>query len=210
MKQISAKLPKLEHVLFARYNMEYSQPCSKPARFIQHWNKTCMQSCHLERIARMEIGVIYQYLKNLSVGRAVLWCYLIWYLVTLAHHFDPSPRLWLNSLGISAVIGIGLVLSVSSEGGIKSLDRWQLMRLFLMPFCVSSFAALTKTRGFMLVFSTDLSELGVALLCCTGFLVGVLVAKHAPWVVRRIKPRAPQGRRPSLGAHSIGAHPDER
>ena len=44
--------------------------------------------------------MFYRYLKNLSIGKAVLWCYVIWYLVTLAYHFDPSPRLWLNSLGL--------------------------------------------------------------------------------------------------------------
>ena len=96
--------------------------------------------------------MFYQYLRNLSVGKIVLWCYVIWYLVTLAHHFDPSPRLWLNSLGLSVVIGIGLVLSVSTQGGVKSIERWQLVRLFLMPFCVSSFAALKKNQGFILVF----------------------------------------------------------
>ena len=92
--------------------------------------------------------MFYRYLKNLSIGKAVLWCYVIWYLVTLAYHFDPSPRLWLNSLGLSVVIGIGLVLSVSAPGGVKSIERWQLVRLFLMPFCVSSFAALTKKSRF--------------------------------------------------------------
>lgn len=129
--------------------------------------------------------MIYRYLKTLSIGSAVLWCYLLWYLVTLAHHFDPSPRLWLNSLGISGVIGVGLVLSVSSRGGIRALDRWQLMRLFLMPFCVSSFAALTKNRGFLLVFSSDPRELGIAALCCVVFLAAVIAVKQAHRIVSR-------------------------
>lgn len=121
-----------------------------------------------------------RYLRALGTGSAVLWCYLIWYLVTLAHHFDPSPRLWLNSLGISALIGIGLVLSVSTGGGFKSLGRWPLIRLFLMPFCVSSFAALTKNRGFVLVFSSDPHELGIAALSCALFLAAVFAIKQAP------------------------------
>jgi len=124
--------------------------------------------------------MFYQYLRNLSVGKTVLWCYLIWYLVTLAHHFDPSPRLWLNSLGLSIVIGIGLVLSVSSPGGVKSIERWQLLRLFLMPFCVSSFAALTKNQGFILVFSSNWAELITAFLWCAGFVSAVYAAKRIP------------------------------
>ena len=133
--------------------------------------------------------MIYQYLRNLSIGKAVLWCYLIWYLVTLAHHFDPAPRLWLNSLGISVVIGIGLVLSVTPGSGTKKIDRWQLLRLFLMPFCVSSFAALTKNQGFILVFSSDWPELSMALACCAGFLSVVFAAKRAPWVLQRLRAR---------------------
>ncbi|HXT13715.1 MAG TPA: hypothetical protein VN873_19350 [Candidatus Angelobacter sp.] len=34
-----------------------------------------------------------RYLANLTTGRMILWCYLIWYLVVLARYFDPSPRL---------------------------------------------------------------------------------------------------------------------
>lgn len=135
-------------------------------------------------------SVLYHYLKNLSSGRAVLWCYLIWYLITLAHHFDPSPRLWLNSFGISVVIGIGLVLSVSAPGGVKSIERWQLARLFLMPLCVSSFAALTKNQGFVLVFSSNRLELFRALMGCAVFLAVVFTLKHAPRVMHRL--RAPQ------------------
>ena len=124
--------------------------------------------------------MFYRYLKNLSIGKAVLWCYVIWYLVTLAYHFDPSPRLWLNSLGLSVVIGIGLVLSVSAPGGVKSIERWQLVRLFLMPFCVSSFAALTKNQGFILVFSSDWAELVTAFLWFAGFVTVVYTTKRAP------------------------------
>ena len=42
------------------------------------------------------------YLAGLSVARTVLWCYLLWYLVIAACYFEPSPRLWLTSLGLSA------------------------------------------------------------------------------------------------------------
>lgn len=133
--------------------------------------------------------MFYRYLRNLSIGKTVLWCYVIWYLVTLAYHFDPSPRLWLNSLGLSVVIGIGLVLSVSSQGGVKSIERWQLVRLFLMPFCVSSFAALTKNQGFILVFSSDGSELVTALSCCAGFIGLVYMMKRAPRLSHQLRAR---------------------
>ncbi len=52
-----------------------------------------------------------KYFASLSVGRAVLWCYLIWYVVFAARYFDASRNLWLTSLGISAIIGIALVIS---------------------------------------------------------------------------------------------------
>jgi hypothetical protein len=39
-----------------------------------------------------------RYLSNLTPGKVALWCYLIWYLVTVTRHFDSSPRLWLSSL----------------------------------------------------------------------------------------------------------------
>ena len=41
------------------------------------------------------------YLAGLTPARTVLWCYLLWYLVVLVRYFDPSPRLWLTSLGLS-------------------------------------------------------------------------------------------------------------
>jgi hypothetical protein len=87
-----------------------------------------------------------KYLAKLSTGKIVLWCYLIWYLVTVVAHFEASPGLWLSSLGMSAIVGLGLLLSIQIQPLIPS-NRWQTFRLFLMPFCVSSFSALTKGRG---------------------------------------------------------------
>src|SRR3954466_13850570 len=94
-----------------------------------------------------------RYLRNLSTGRLVLWCYLVWYLVVLVRYFDPSPTLWLSSLGISAIVGSALYLSTARAGHTRvRLERWQIARLYLMPLCVSSFAALIKGHGFILVF----------------------------------------------------------
>ena len=71
------------------------------------------------------------YLARLGIGKTVLWCYLIWYAVTVAHHFDASPAIWGNAIGISAVIGVALMLSVSRRD--TAPDHWQTFRLFLMP-----------------------------------------------------------------------------
>jgi hypothetical protein len=90
------------------------------------------------------------YFAQLSPGKTILWCYLIWYMVTLLFYFDPAPNLWLNALGIALIVGFALVLSVNgfSDPGILS---WQSTRLFLLPFCVSSFSALVKDQGFILI-----------------------------------------------------------
>jgi hypothetical protein len=115
------------------------------------------------------------YFANLTAGRIVLWCYLIWYLFFATRYFDPSPAPWLTSLGLSAIIGIALV--ISTWRGKDALDGWQTFRLFLMPFCVSSFAALVKGRGFILVFSSDLRENLLALGYCAAFCSFVALMK---------------------------------
>src|SRR5436309_6062036 len=103
------------------------------------------------------------YLANLSKSRLILWCYFIWYMVVLVRYFDPNPRLWLTSIGLALIIGVALYVSTASAGSAKiKLDPWQTFRLFLMPFCVSSFAALVKGRGFVLIFSPNPYEIAVA------------------------------------------------
>src|SRR6267143_7071182 len=110
------------------------------------------------------------YLANLSKGRLILWCYFIWYLVVLVRYFDPSPRLWLTSVGLSLIIGFALYVSTTAAGEKKlKLERWQVIRLFMMPFCVSSFSALVKGRGFILIFSPRPKETLFALLLCAAF-----------------------------------------
>jgi hypothetical protein len=121
-----------------------------------------------------------RYFAQLTLGRIALWCYLIWYLVTLVAHFDPSPTLWLNSLGISAIIGVALMLSVSPASSPASArNRWQTFRLFLMPFCVSSFAALIKGQGYVLVFPARSVELFWSVGLCAAFVVLVLLLRKA-------------------------------
>src|SRR6185295_16894576 len=107
--------------------------------------------------------MLLRYLANLSTGRMILWCYLIWYMVVLVRYFDPNLRLWLTSLGLSLIIGVALYISTtaSSTKTVK-LEPWPTFRLFLMPFCVSSFAALVKGKGFVLIFSPRPAEILLA------------------------------------------------
>ena len=119
-----------------------------------------------------------RYLATLSTGRLILWCYFIWYAVVLVRYFDPSIRLWLTSLGLSLIIGVALYLSTAGSGTTKvKLDRWQIFRLFLMPFCVSSFAALVKSRGFILIFSPHPGEILLAVALCAALCLVVFALK---------------------------------
>jgi hypothetical protein len=117
-----------------------------------------------------------QYLYEIKLDKAILWCYFIWYIVVVYFYFDASPKIWINSVGISAVIGIGLLLSVSSSK-ISERDHWQTFRLYLMPFCVSSFSALIKGQGFIVFVSPKIKETIVAVSCCALFLSVVLAIK---------------------------------
>ncbi len=117
-----------------------------------------------------------RYFAGLAPGKVALWCYLIWYLVVAIWYFDPAPAIWLNSLGISAVVGLALLLSVDRAR--PGTDRWQTFRLFLMPFCVSSFAALIKGRGFTLVFPPSALELSVLAGSCAAFVLMVFALKR--------------------------------
>ena len=122
--------------------------------------------------------MLLRYLANLSTGRLILWCYFIWYLVVLVRYFDPSLRLWLTSLGLSAIIGFALYLSTVSGANNVKLEFWQMFRLFLMPFCVSSFAALVKGKGFILIFSPRIEEVGLAVGLCLVLWATVTVLKR--------------------------------
>lgn len=121
-----------------------------------------------------------RYLAGLTTGRVILWCYAIWYVVNVTHHFDTRPGLWITSIGLSGIIGVALVISTrSSSQGTTKLDRWQIFRLYLMPFCVSSFAALVKDTGYVLVFPPSLRENLIGFALIAVFVLLVLVLKKS-------------------------------
>lgn len=126
-----------------------------------------------------------RYLQNLSTGRTILWCYFIWWLVSIIHHFDGTPRIWLTSVGLSGIIGAALLISTQTPASGRWIwpDRWVTFRLFLMPFCVSSFSALVKGSGYVLIFPPTLRENAVGAGLIAVFLL----------VVRLVKKQMPQG-----------------
>jgi hypothetical protein len=130
------------------------------------------------------VAPLRRYLAELSPGRATLWCYAIWYLLNVCNHFDPKPRLWITSVGLSVIIGFGLLLSTTASDSRRiTLDRWVVFRLFLMPFCVSSFGALVKDAGYFLIFPPSFKEnlLGLAFIAAFLFIV---------WIAKAFQPNA--------------------
>jgi hypothetical protein len=118
------------------------------------------------------------YLSQLSAGMLVLWVYLIWYMVVAVRYFDPNPRLWLTSVGLSLFVGTALCINArtSAHGAVK-LSQWQAFRFFLIPFCVSSFSALVKDRGFTLIFSDKIEDLIAGGASCVVFALVVWLVK---------------------------------
>lgn len=129
---------------------------------------------------KIGLNTIIRYFKNIPIGKIVLWCYLIWYIVTVCYYFDSSLGIWLNSVGLSVVIGIALMLSVSNSN-IQKKDHWQTFRLFMMPFCVSSFASLIKDQGFILILPPKPNEQISSIGACIIFLLFVYCVKRASY-----------------------------
>ena len=129
------------------------------------------------------------YLRELSAPKTLLWCYLLWYAFVAIRYFDPGPALWASSLGLSAIIGTGLYLSTAyAEQKRRKLGFWPVFRFYLMPFCVSSFSALIKGRGFVLIFHPDPENNLTAFFLCAGFCLLVLLVKRtrgSPATLRR-------------------------
>lgn len=124
-----------------------------------------------------------KYFQEIQLNKLILWCYLIWYLVVIIFYFDPTFKIWINAIGISAVIGTALVLSVSASN--SKVDYWQTFRLYLMPFCVSSFSSLIKEQGFIVIISPKPQETILAILSCVIFLLIIGVIKFANRAIKQ-------------------------
>jgi hypothetical protein len=134
---------------------------------------------------------VVSYLRALSAPRTLLWCYFLWWGFVAFRYFDPHPSLWLSSLGLSGIIGTGLYFSTAYAGTTRRpLGFWPVLRFYLMPFCVSSFAALIKDHGFVLIFHPDAEGNLLASACCAVFCAIVLLSKWpaGPLGFRRNQP----------------------
>lgn len=115
---------------------------------------------------------------QLNVGKQILWCYLIWYLVICTFYFDPDLILWGRCLGLGGIVGFALVLS-TGPATIKRLrsDFWQVFRLCACPFLVSSFSTLVKGKSFILIFSPFWHENLIAFTICLLFVLLCFLSK---------------------------------
>ena len=118
------------------------------------------------------------YFANLRKPKLVLWCYLAWYVAMVSLYFDPSLRLWLSSLGIAGIIGFALNLATMQTG--MKPDRWVVFRLYIFPFCVSSYSALIKDKGFVLLFPCNAIHIAVGLSACLCILLFHAFCKILP------------------------------
>lgn len=126
--------------------------------------------------------MIKHYFQTLPMGILTLWCYVIWYVVMATYYFKADFALWRNSIGLSLIVGIALVLAT----GPISLERiqknsWQVIRLFLCPFFVSSFSSLTQGKGFLLLISPIFEENLLAFNLCFFFCALVYSIKRLPF-----------------------------
>lgn len=120
--------------------------------------------------------MLVRHFARLPVGLVILWCFLIWYLVMIVLHFEASPRLWLNGLGMSVIIGTVLRLSLPHDAS-AARDFWRTFRLYAIPFCVSSFSALVRDDGFYAILSPELHANLLAAGGCLLFLGWVVLAR---------------------------------
>ncbi|MGJ8644974.1 MAG: hypothetical protein ACSHX9_16335 [Luteolibacter sp.] len=108
------------------------------------------------------------YFANIDSPKRILWCYLIWYIAIVAQYFEPLTNMWLSSVGIAALIGYALNLAASQKG--RTTDKWVVFRLYVFPFCVSSYSALIKGKGFLLLFPGELKPFAIASAACAVFV----------------------------------------
>ena len=107
--------------------------------------------------------------------------YFIWYVYIVVIHFDSTFEIWSNALVIALVVGVALN---ANAGHSDHRDNWaKTARFFVIPFCVSSYAALIKDAGFFFIFPTDVMEVITGLAICS-----VAVVAHNAYLAKRPAP----------------------
>ena len=132
-----------------------------------------MVQCDLsESFAYKVSSGVKTYLINMKVSILILWCYVTWYLTMVIFYMKTDIDLWMNSLGISLLVGFALVLATGgfSKSRVEN-ELWQIVRLFLCPFLVSSFSNVTLGENFFLVFSPNFNENLLAVTFCSFIVI---------------------------------------
>jgi len=107
--------------------------------------------------------------------RLTLQAALIWYLVVMAFEWKSlSGHALLQSLALSIVVGALLTLNAVAPGHrLRDLTPRQVLRFFIIPFCVSSFSTATAST-YWILFSP---EIKINLLAASGVLLLLLWAQ---------------------------------
>lgn len=129
---------------------------------------------------------IVKYVLKMKTPKIILWCYLIWYFSIISIYFESSIKLWASSIGISLIIGFALILSTNQQG-IKQ-DKWVKFRLFLFPFCVSSYSAIIKGHDFILLFPNNKIHFLIGTMNCLLFVILIWSIKKGYKFYAKSKP----------------------
>lgn len=133
-----------------------------------------------------------RYLARVPAKRVVLWIALLWHGVVAFRHGDAGLAAWTTALGMAVIVGTLLTINAIPAGGtLRSLAPWAVFRFFLIPFCVSSFSALVKGKGFWLIFPARLEDNLLPVGVCAAFCGLVGVARFLPQQGERARHNSP-------------------
>ena len=118
--------------------------------------------------------------ETLQVPQILLLSFFIWYLFIVIS-FSSNYLVWVNAIVMAFFVGnilcLNAYMATKKEKYFEFLseNRWIVVRLFLIPFCVSSYSGVAFSHGFIAAFpvneyTTGLIGLGISL----GFM-GVLL-----------------------------------
>ncbi|MEM9337924.1 MAG: hypothetical protein AAGA66_04295 [Bacteroidota bacterium] len=93
--------------------------------------------------------------------------YSSWYLFVVITNFDYQLQLWINAVVIAVFVGIALNASVEYS----NFSRMN-VRLFIIPFAVSSYTGIVRGNDFFLIFPPDPVESVFGLICCVLVVTG--------------------------------------